>query len=372
MRHFALDFENQPGERVGFALDVLEGVAVGVDDFQEVVEEGAGFEDVGVVFEADEALFLFVVFVVDVADDFFEDVFHGHDARRAAVFINDNRHVDFLDLELFEEVADFFCPGDEVGGAQERLPAEVFRFVEVCQEVFHVEDAFDVVQVLAEDGKAGVARLDDNLLHLTEMVFDVYRRDVDAGLDDVDGADVAEAHDAFQYLFLAVDFGIFGQFQCLGQLVDGDALLLGDAFADDGGGGDEQGGEGAENIGEQGEGSRHEDGYFEAGTVGVQLGHDFPDEEDDEGDQDDLYDEAQQGISREVEDDAHEVAGDDDDAYIDEVVGDQNRGEQQVRFLQQPDGFPVAAFLEGVDVAWGEGEVGDFRAGSERRTHQQE
>ena len=58
-------------------------------------------------------LFVGVVFVLDVADDFFEDVFQGDDAFHVAEFVDDEGQMDGIFLHLDQDLFDRRRFGDE-------------------------------------------------------------------------------------------------------------------------------------------------------------------------------------------------------------------------------------------------------------------
>ena len=53
----------------------------------------------------EQRLFARVVFILDLADDLFQNIFDGHQPGHAAVFIHDNRYVDMALLQFLEQVA---------------------------------------------------------------------------------------------------------------------------------------------------------------------------------------------------------------------------------------------------------------------------
>ena len=79
----------------------------------QVVNVNAGIDFDEVVFHQLNAGFFFgVVLVSDFADNFFEDVFHGHESCNTAVFVEHNCHVDVFSLHVFEQGVDADRLGD--------------------------------------------------------------------------------------------------------------------------------------------------------------------------------------------------------------------------------------------------------------------
>ena len=61
----------------------------------------------------DNGLALDIVFISDLADDLLEQVFEGHETRRAAVLVDDDGHLRLPALEFLEELRHPFGLGNE-------------------------------------------------------------------------------------------------------------------------------------------------------------------------------------------------------------------------------------------------------------------
>ena len=68
----------------------------------------------------DDRLGLDVVLVADLADDLLEQILERHQARRAAVLVDDDGHLDLLALELLEQLGHALGLGHEGGRPDER------------------------------------------------------------------------------------------------------------------------------------------------------------------------------------------------------------------------------------------------------------
>jgi hypothetical protein len=141
------------------------------------------------------------VLVLDLAEDFFDDVFDCHDAGGAAVFVGDDGDVDFLADEFVQQFADGLGFGDEQGGAEDGTEAEGLAGTldavarEPAHQVFDVEDADDVVGGALVDGDAGVGDLADHLDDAAEVVGQLHGLDVGAGGHHLCGGGGAELDD---------------------------------------------------------------------------------------------------------------------------------------------------------------------------------
>ena len=133
LREVALDLEQQTRQRVGIALHLGELFVVDFQNLAEVAQQRLAFEDVGVVVHPCVELLLLVVFVVDLADDLFENVLERHHAAGAAELIDDNGHVHLVVLELAQQVVDLFRLGHEERRPDDALPTEVLGLIQMGQ-----------------------------------------------------------------------------------------------------------------------------------------------------------------------------------------------------------------------------------------------
>ena len=67
----AFELQQQAGQRVGIALDIVKNIVVECKDFAEIAQKHFAFENIGVVVDLGLAFNVVVVFVVDFADNFF-------------------------------------------------------------------------------------------------------------------------------------------------------------------------------------------------------------------------------------------------------------------------------------------------------------
>ena len=99
-------FDRQQHAREGLAVldDGCIFRLVEVGHAEEIVEQGAAFENVGVVAEFTVGFLLLVILVVDVAYDLFEHVLECHDALGAAVLVDNDSDVFLEFAEILEQV----------------------------------------------------------------------------------------------------------------------------------------------------------------------------------------------------------------------------------------------------------------------------
>lgn len=139
-------------------------------------------------FGEDRFFLVLVEFVLDVADDLFQHVFHGDQAGNAAMLVDDDRQVVAAGAELAQQHVQALDLGDEHGRPDQR--ADIQRRLEhVAQQVLGEQDADDVVAVVFVDRKARVRGLDDGGEQLRQRLGDIEQIHARARHHDVgDGA----------------------------------------------------------------------------------------------------------------------------------------------------------------------------------------
>ena len=199
--------ENQAAQRIVILVFGEREVERVVDIF----ERRTAADAPSVVARTDDFRFgLLVKLVVDIADDFFQQVLHRDDAAHAAVLIHDNRHVDFFHLHVAEELVSLHCFRHEVCLAQQR--AQGFRVVGlgIEQEVACVEDADDVVHVFVVDGEAAQTGIADGAEDFVLCIIHPDAGNVGAVGHDLFGSGIVELEDVFDhFLFRFLNRAVF-------------------------------------------------------------------------------------------------------------------------------------------------------------------
>ena len=196
-RHFTEDVLDVAADGVGFFVGEVgvEGFVVGGN-----WRQGADLI-AAVAVRRNGRIGDFVVFVVNFADDFFDDVFDGNKAGEVAVFVDNERHVVTVGFEVAQHRVQRFAFGDNGRRAQEG--ADVggqFATEGVGQEVFGEEDAADLFVGFIDDGVARVAGFDDDVKDLFEAPGFFDEQDLTARDHDVAHAGVAEGGEACEHL----------------------------------------------------------------------------------------------------------------------------------------------------------------------------
>ena len=139
-------------DEVGFGpLDDLEKAAdgveflvavVGVEVVVEVIDRGQRADRIAIaVVGGDELVILRIVLVVDLANDFLQDVLNGDQAGDTAVFVDHDRHMVVRGAEVLEQYVQVLRFGDENRRTQEVVDIEFFGAIdEQPQQVFGQQD----------------------------------------------------------------------------------------------------------------------------------------------------------------------------------------------------------------------------------------
>ena len=371
----ALELEQEAGQRVGVALDLLEELVVKVELALEVGEHGLGLEEVGVAVELHVGALYLVVLVVDLAHNLLDDVLEGDEAEGASELVDNDGDVDLAGLEVAQEVVNLLGLGNEEGGTDEGLPTETVALGQMGKKVLDVEDALDVVDGARIDGDARIDVLGHAGEDLLVAVTDVERHHVETRGHDVLGGLVAEADDAFEQLLLVGELGLVGELKGLLQLVDREvvALLLLQAV-DQTGGAHEHRRYGREHIGEDVDHRSAEPAELKRIDGGVELGHYLTEEQKQEGEQHRDEEKLEPYDATEIEHRQHGIVAEHGDGDVDEVIGDEDGGQQLLGLAEQLADDTVTgtvALLDLVEVRGSEREEGYLRCRHETGAEEQ-
>ena len=162
-----------------------------ISEVAKFVEADATLDSELVGVEAFELGIIGIKFVVDFADEFFEDVIESDDADCAPEFINDEAEVGVSGEEKGEEFFEghHFWDGENIATNAEHIG---LGLAEEFKEIFDVNDADRVIEVTIAEGEAGVSGVDGALEIFFEGVFGVEESDFAARGGDI--ADDAIGH----------------------------------------------------------------------------------------------------------------------------------------------------------------------------------
>ena len=150
------------------------------------------------VVQRDVGALLVIVFIADFAHDFLDDIFHGHQARRAAKLVHHDGDMDFVGLEVTQKLVYHLCLGHEIGRTNQGLPTEIVAFGQVRQQVLNIKDALDVVPRLTIHGDTRIDILHDALQHVLERRMQLQVHHIQPRSHDFLGCFLTKADDSFQ------------------------------------------------------------------------------------------------------------------------------------------------------------------------------
>ncbi len=184
--------EHQPANRAHVGRQRATAVDH-LQPFQEVVERHARIDEPTRIVPGDNLLFaLGAVFVVDLANQFFQHVFHRHQALGAAEFVQHDRHLRPLLSETLQQFGDPQRLGYQQRGADQLPQFDRPAHVLPQEKVLGVDEADDVVQVAFVDRQPREAGHGHGADDLVGGRIDVQRVDFDARPHDLAHRAVAQ------------------------------------------------------------------------------------------------------------------------------------------------------------------------------------
>ena len=114
-REVALQFQQQAGQRVGLALDVRELIVLNPQDATKIREKGLTLKDECIVVELGIGVLLFIVLVVDPADNLSDNNLKGDQSAGSSKLVHDDGAVHLVLLELTQQVINLLRLGNEIG-----------------------------------------------------------------------------------------------------------------------------------------------------------------------------------------------------------------------------------------------------------------
>ena len=348
----ALDFQQQSSQRVGFALHLLEVFIVQFQRAGKVGEQRLSLEDKRVLIQTCKGAFVIVILVVNLADDFLDDVLHGDNAAGAAELIDHNGYVHLVPLEVAQEIVNHLGLRHEIRGADQTLPAEVGGFAQMGQKVFDVQHSLDIVLRALIDGDAAIIILDDTLQHLGKGSPYVQVNNVHSAGHHLACHLAAEAYDTLQHAAFLGNVLLVGEFHSLLQIVHREALRLrmdkslGDDLA-----AYQDVAERRAELHEHGECRSCKAAEGERTLVAVYLGHHFAKEQKQEGEDYRKAEELEPAGISELNCLHEKVIQQHDDGHIHQIVADENGGQQALAVFAESQDACVGRTLALLDFA---------------------
>ncbi len=195
--------ENQAAQRIEFIFFFL-GNEVEAEFLFQLVDADAGVDFEQMVIDANDfifRLFVFIVLILDIADDLLEQIFHRHQPVRAAIFIDDNGDVASGMAHAHQQIDNSHRRRHEQHLAHHRMRVERLVARQHRQQILHMDKALHLVERILVDGNAGVALLDDVAHQFRQLDIAIDGGDVGARHHDVADFDVAEGQHVMQHDF---------------------------------------------------------------------------------------------------------------------------------------------------------------------------
>jgi len=150
----------------------------------------------------------FVVFIVDVPHDLFNYVLHGHQAGRAAVFVQHYGQVALSIAEFRQYIHDFFVARHQGYGADNALgQGKVEVVAPELQKVLAYYEAHYVVQVAVKDRQPRVTLVEDCFYGFAQGAGFFKAHHGDAGGHYLAGHSIVEVDYALDHLAGALAYG---------------------------------------------------------------------------------------------------------------------------------------------------------------------
>ena len=257
-------------------------------------------EQIGILGQLRVKRLLDVGLVRNLADDFFQNILQRDQTERRPVLVDDDRHMNLVVLELFEQIVDLLMLRHEIGAADQVLPLEVVAVRNIGQHVLYVKHAFHVVDPFLANRNPREARLYDHAADFGEIVLQIERDDIDARLHDLDDFGMHETDDAGQHPSF-LDGLVGGHLDGVRQLVDRNIdPLLGHALVDVAPRTDQHISQRTEDRLEQKKRNRSHPGNAQGVVRREYFGHDLAEKQQQKRHDDRLDDELQPGRSAEI------------------------------------------------------------------------
>src|SRR6187399_344502 len=161
--------------------------------------QAAGYDEDSGAFLHD--LFSDRVPVVHFTKNFLDQILHRDETRNTAVFVDNQNELLSLHLHFLQKVIDGFRLRDKMYGNYQRSKRlELFTTLPDTEQITFMDDAFDIVQVIAKHRNPGVSTRGDQLHQLFHRRIDFQRNDMGSGRHHFPGNLVSELHDRLNHL----------------------------------------------------------------------------------------------------------------------------------------------------------------------------
>ena len=243
------------------------------------------------------------------------------------------------------------------------------------KQVLDIEHTADIVGIALIDRDAAVVVLHDAVDHGREVVFYTQVDDVLPGGHNLLGRLVAEADDALEHALLHLDVLLVGEFERLLQVVDTQHVrLLVHHLARQCAAAHQHRLNRPEEPPEQHDAPRRETAISERVLPRIDLGHDFAEEQQEEGEDDGDAEKLEPQCLAEVHHIRKDIVAEHDDGDVDQVVGDKDCSQRALTLFPESLDITVGGIVvrvERVEVRGRETEESDLGGTGIAREKQQ-
>ena len=112
--------------------------------------------------------FLLIILIAYLTHYLLQYILQGYDSTRAAIFIYDDSDMHLVSLKFLQQSIDLLRLWHEMRVPYKALPTEVVGLADVLQQVFDVEYAADIIDIVQIYGYAAIAVFHDTTYHILE------------------------------------------------------------------------------------------------------------------------------------------------------------------------------------------------------------
>ena len=146
-----------------------------------------------------------VILIPDFPDDLFDDVFDRHQSGRAAVFIDDDRHLHPPGLHLSQQIVHPFGLRDKVGRPHNlAYRSRVLALTPGGEQIFNIHKSDDVVDRPGVDRRTRITGLQQAVCRFDETGRLFEGEHVNAGDHDLSRQRVTKLEDRVDHVFLVL------------------------------------------------------------------------------------------------------------------------------------------------------------------------
>ena len=150
------------GDQAANGIELFVG-ELGAKAVIEITDLGDRFHKArAILLEADGGVFFMIVFVLNLADDLFENIFNCHQACDFAVLVDHHSHVRAIVAEFFQQLIQPLALRHPTGRANHFLDIKSIKvgLENVRQQIFGQQNTHHLAGLITEDGKTGVGGFD--------------------------------------------------------------------------------------------------------------------------------------------------------------------------------------------------------------------